>query len=205
MMLQKKRLALILMMIWVALGSKAQDNQFMFMGIPLEGSVSTFNQEMLKKEFTRSNPNQNDGTCIYKGSFEGEQAIVFVLYDTQTDYVYRAVTRITRASKDQVLGKYQALCSQIEEQYKNSMGVSVLTEKKEKFDSLMHGRAKNPYEWKSITNQNGYETTTLMIPDQAGNIMGDITLFVNESPSHDPQSTDYNLFIQYTLWKNSDL
>lgn len=204
-MLQKKRLALILMMIWVALGSKAQDNQFMFMGIPLEGSVSTFNQEMLKKEFTRSNPNQNDGTCIYKGSFEGEQAIVFVLYDTQTDYVYRAVTRITRASKDQVLGKYQALCSQIEEQYKNSMGVSVLTEKKEKFDSLMHGRAKNPYEWKSITNQNGYETTTLMIPDQAGNIMGDITLFVNESPSHDPQSTDYNLFIQYTLWKNSDL
>ena len=204
-MLPKKRLALILMMIWVALGSKAQDNQFMFMGIPLEGSVSTFNQEMLKKEFTRSNPNQNDGTCIYKGSFEGEQAIVFVLYDTQTDFVYRAVTRITRASKDQILEKYQALCSQIEAQHKNSMGVSVLTEKKEKFDSLMHGRAKNPYEWKSITNQNGYETTTLMIPDQAGNIMGDITLFVNESPSHDPQSTDYNLFIQYTLWKNSDL
>ena len=203
-MLQKKRLTLILMMIWVALGSKAQDNQFMFMGIPLEGSVSTFNQEMLKKEFTRSNPNQNDGTCIYKGSFEGEQAIVFVLYDTQTDFVYRAVTRITRASKDQILEKYQALCSQIEAQHKNSVGVSVLTEKKEKFDSLMHGRAKNPYEWKSITNQNGYETTTLMIPDQAGNIMGDITLFVNESPSHDPQSTDYNLFIQYTLWKSQE-
>ena len=203
-MLPKKRLALILMIIWVALGSKAQDNQFMFMGIPLESPVSTFNQEMLKKEFTRSNPNQNDGTCIYKGSFEGEQAIVFVLYDTQTDFVYRAVTRITRASKDQILEKYQALCSQIEAQHKNSMGVSVLTEKKEKFDSLMHGRAKNPYEWKSITNQNGYETTTLMIPDQAGNIMGDITLFVNESPSHDPQSTDYNLFIQYTLWKSQE-
>lgn len=199
-----KRLGIILTMILVALNSQAQDSQFMFMGIPLEGPVSTFNQEMLKKDFTRSNPNQNDGTCIYKGSYEGEQTIVFVLYDTQTDFVYRAVTRITRASKEQVLEKYHALCSQIEAQYENCVGVGVLAEKKEKFDSLMHGRAKNPYEWKSITLQNGYETTTLMIPDQAGNIMGDITIFVNESPSRDSQSADYDLFIQYTIWKSQE-
>ena len=50
--------------------------------------------------------------------------------------------------------------------------------------------------------QNGYETTTFMIPDRTGTVLGDITLFINESPSRDSLTTDYNLFVQYTVWKN---
>ena len=81
-------------------------------------------------------------------------------------------------------------------------GVKVLETKKEKFDSLMHGRAKNPYNWKTVARQNGYETTTFMIPDRTGTVLGDITLFINESPSRDSLTTDYNLFVQHTVWKN---
>jgi hypothetical protein len=196
---EMKRFVLSFQILLVALTSMAQG--FQFMGIPLEGNSSHLNQEMLKNGFTRSNPGQNDGTNIYKGSFEGEPAIAFVLYDTQTDFVFRAVALITRPSKDLILEIYQTMHGLIEARYVHSEGVKVLVEKKEKFDSLMHGRAKNPYEWKSITQQNGYEATTLMIPDPVGNILGDITIFVNESPSRDSQSTVYNLYIQYTVWK----
>ena len=50
--------------------------------------------------------------------------------------------------------------------------------------------------------QNGYETTTFMIPDRTGTVLGDIILFINESPSRDSLTTDYNLFVQHTIWKN---
>lgn len=199
-----KRFTLILWVLMVVLSSKAQDSHLQFLGIPLEGKIATFNQEMLKKDFMRSNPGQNDGTNIYKGLFAGEQAYAFVFYDPQTDFVYRAVALITCPTKELILEKYQTMRDQIEAKYIHSVGVKVLEGKKEKFDSIMHGRAKNPYEWKNVSQQNGYETTTLMIPDDVGNILGDITVFVNEVPSRDSQSTDYKLFIQYTVWKGQE-
>jgi len=188
----------------MALVLRGQGDCFHFVGIPIEGDISTFNQEMLKHDFTRSNPDQNEGTYIYKGTFEGEQSYVFVQYDTQTTFVYRVVALITRPSKELILEKYRTICQQVEAKYAHSEGLKVLEVKKEKFDSVMHGRAKNPYEWKCVAYQNGYETTTLMIPDHSGNILGDITIFVNESPSSDSQSTDYNLYIQHTVWKSQE-
>lgn len=199
-----KRIALILLVVAVAMGSRAQSEGFEFMGVPLEGDITTFNQALLQKDFTLSNPGQHDGTNIYKGTYEGEQAYGFVEYEPQTDFVYRAIAQISRSSKDLILEKYQTIRDLIETKYAQSEGLKVLQEKKERFDSVMHGRAKNPFEWKAVTRQNGYETATFMIPDHLGNILGDITLFINESPSRDPETTDYNLFIQYTLWKNQE-
>ena len=199
-----KRIALILLVVAVAMGSRAQSKGIEFMGVPLEGNITTFNQALLQKDFTLSNPGQHDGTNIYKGTYEGEQAYVFVEYEPQTDFVYRAIAQISRSSKDLILEKYQTIRDLIETKYTQSEGLKVLQEKKERFDSVMHGRAKNPFEWKAVTRQNGYETATFMIPDHLGNILGDITLFINESPSRDPETTDYNLFIQYTLWKNQE-
>ena len=197
-----KRFAHILLVLMVALASKAQSCQFLFMGIPLEGNISTFNLEMLKKDFTLGNSGQNNGTNIYKGAFEGDSAYVFVLYEPQTDFVYRAAAQISRPSKELILEKYKELRDNIERKYVHGEGVKVLETKKEKFDSLMHGRAKNPYNWKTVARQNGYETTTFMIPDRTGTVLGDITLFINESPSRDSLTTDYNLFVQHTVWKN---
>lgn len=186
------------------LPSMAQDSDFEFMGIPLEGTIATFSQEMQKVGFIQSNPDQHNGTSIYKGMFEGEQTYVFVQYEPQSDVVYRAIAQITRSSKELILERYQTLCCQTETKYADSEGLKVLQAKKERFDSVMQGRAKNPYEWKSVSRQNGYESTTFMIPDSSGTILGDVTLFIKESPSHDPQATDYNLFIQHTIWRSQD-
>ena len=139
-----KQFAHILLVLMVALASKAQSSQFQFMGIPLEGDISTFNVKMLKNDFTLGNPGQNNGTNIYKGAFEGDSAYVFVLYEPQTDFVYRAVAQISRPSKELILEKYKALRDDIEQKYVHGEGVRVLETKKEKFDSLMHGRGQEP-------------------------------------------------------------
>lgn len=199
-----KRIALILLAVALALGSMAQSNGFEFMGIPLKGDITTFNHSLLQKDFTLSNPGQHNGTNIYKGKYKGEQAFVFVEYEPQKDFVYRTIAQISRSSKDLILEKYQTMRNLIETKYAQTEGLKILQEKKERFDSVMHGRAKNPYEWKAVTRQNGYETSTFMIPDHTGNILGDITLFINESPSRDSETTNYNLFIQYTLWKDQE-
>ena len=165
-----KQFAHILLVLMVALASKAQSSQFLFMGIPLEGDISTFNLEMLKNNFILGNPGQNNGTNIYKGAFEGDSAYVFVLYEPQTDFVYRAVAQISCPSKELIFEKYKALRDDIEQKYVHGEGVKVLETKKEKFDSLMHGRAKTPYNWKTVTRQNGYEIITFMIPDRTGTV-----------------------------------
>lgn len=199
-----KRIVLLQLVLMMGLSSMAQSSGFEFMGIPFEVPIASFNQEMQKFDFVLCNPDQHDGTSIYKGMFEGEQAYVFVQYEPQSKVVYRAIAQITRPTKELILERYQTLCHQTETKYADSDGLKVLQTKKERFDSVMHGRAKNPYEWKSISRQNGYESTTFMIPDSSGAIQGDITLFIKESPSRDSQTTDYNLFVQYTIWKGQD-
>ncbi len=88
-----KRIALILLVVAVAMGSRAQSEGFEFMGVPLEGTITTFNQALLQKEFTLSNPGQHDGTNIYKGTYEGEQATSSVTLPFSSTNLPRAIPK----------------------------------------------------------------------------------------------------------------
>lgn len=202
-----RRFALTFVVYLIAVICQAQGSHLKFMGIPLDGKISAFNKELQKKGFTLDEfaGKRLDGTYIYNGIFAGERAQVFVSYDDKTKIVYQAAVVIKSYSKELVISKYEDMRDMLEEKYSQDDGIRLLENMKNEYGEKMKEKGITPFEWKHTTKEDGYETTTFIIPNlNTRDLQGNITIFVKESFSNITYSTDYNLYIRYSDWQNDN-
>lgn len=96
-----KRLLLFLFTFF-AIGLYAQGDHLKFMGIPLNGTITQFQNKLLGKGVAldrETNKLLPVGTRAFTGTFSGENASIFVYYDNKTKIVYRAKAVITCKDK----------------------------------------------------------------------------------------------------------
>lgn len=203
-----KKILLFIFAIFVVIPVNAQDDHFKFMGIPLDGKISVFNREIQKKGFSLDNSfgKEFNGYYIYNGIFAGEDANLMVGYDDKSKTVYVATVLIKRYSKDQALRLYKEMTSMVEEKYSKDEGVRYFEDLKRRWENDSVFQSMEHFEWKGVSDKDGYEETDFIIPDlNSKSILGVISLFVSESFSNISYRTEYNLYIRYTDWKNDDL
>jgi hypothetical protein len=115
-----KRFLSFFVMLVLTLGAMAQTQHMKFMGIPLNGSISTFHQKLVAKgykpdvEYNKTSP---VGRRVFTGTFFGEKADIYVYYNTETKVVYRAKACIDRDSEDMIIRIYNEVKSALEEKY----------------------------------------------------------------------------------------
>ena len=104
----------------MTLGLMAQTQHMKFMGIPLNGTISTFHQKLVAKgckhDVKRSKA-VGVGCRTFTGTFFGEEAIIFVYYNAKTKVVYRAKACIERRDEEDIIRKYDEVKSALEEKY----------------------------------------------------------------------------------------
>ena len=93
-----------------------------FMGIPLNGTITEFQQKLAAKGVVHDKAASamvDKGTRLFKGRFAGSDATIVVWYDTNTKYVRSAKAFITCYSKNSRDNKYAELKSMLLEKYDN--------------------------------------------------------------------------------------
>lgn len=203
-----KKILLFIFTIFVVLPVNAQEDHFKFMGIPIDGKISVFNREIQKKGFSldHSVGKEFDGYYIYNGVFAGEKANLMIGYNDKTKTVYVATVLIKRYSKDQALSLYKEMTSMVEEKYSKDEGVRYFEDLNRRWENDSVFQSMEHFEWKSVFDKDGYEETDFIIPDlNSKSILGVISLFVSETFSNISYTTEFNLYIRYTDWKNDDL
>ena len=88
-----KKSLLILVISILAMSIPAQAEHLKFMGIPLTGSITQFQQKLAAKGVThdkRASALADVGTRVFSGKFAGEKARIVVWYDADTKIVYGA-------------------------------------------------------------------------------------------------------------------
>lgn len=90
----------------------------------------------------------------------------------------------------------------IEEKYSQDEVIKLLVEDAKNLEA----EGKLHFEWKHITERDGYESTMFLIPNlNIRGLQGDIRIFVSESFSDIKNSIEYNLIISYSDWLNDQM
>lgn len=100
-----KKIAFIFCVCFFALTIQAQTTSHLkFMGIELNGTISAFQSKLLAKGLKVSpiSKNSPNGTRVFEGSFSGEEATIYVWYNTRTKIVYRAKAMIMREREESI-------------------------------------------------------------------------------------------------------
>ena len=201
-----KKILFSFLAIIIALNTFAQDRHLRFMDIPLDGKISAFNKELKMKGFTQDELARKHikGAYIYNGVFAGENAQVFIDYDSKTKIVYQACVIITRYSKESVTQLYENMRDMLEEKYSKDEGVQFFEIMKEELGNKMKEDGIEHFQWKHTSIENGYEATNFLIPNlDKRDLLGVIKIFVSESLTSDIPK--YDLYIRYSDWQNSEL
>ena len=88
-----KQLLTSLLLFAVALSAAAQGQHIKFMGLPLDGTISQFEQKLVAKGFKNDrqlNAQIMEPFRVFRGTFAGHSAMVHINYDAKTKIVYRA-------------------------------------------------------------------------------------------------------------------
>lgn len=91
-----------------------------FMGIPLTGSIATFQSKLLAKgcRLNKSgSANLPVGVRLFDGRFAGEDADIFIYYDENSYRVYRAKVVVTRDESDAANQVYNDFESMLRSKY----------------------------------------------------------------------------------------
>ena len=93
----KKLFLLLVITLFVSVGAMAQTEHLKFMGIPLNGTITQF-QNKLKAKGVDVNPSLNKfiptGGRAFKGVFSGNDATIFVYYDEKTKKVMAKIKHV---------------------------------------------------------------------------------------------------------------
>lgn len=119
-----KKFFLIVMMLMLTLTGFAQQTHLKFMGIELDGTVSTFQTKLQAKGVTVSRQNNQypAGMRAYDGIFSGKKAQIIVWFNPRTKQVYRAKAIINRYGKDMI--------EQLREDMENKLDLKYGTQRK---------------------------------------------------------------------------
>ncbi len=97
-----KKTILVIMTCLMALAVQAQKEHMKFMGIPLNGTISSFQTKLAAKgiKYDAKMSAQLKTPCrAFQGVFSGEKADIYVYYNEKTKVVYRAKAVITYSDK----------------------------------------------------------------------------------------------------------
>ena len=119
----KKILTIVLALV-LTLGAHAQDEHMKFMGIPLDGNISTFQNKLSAKGVkpdTQFNASSPVGSRLYYGDFAGYEASFHVYYDKNTKIVYRAKACIRNTDLSIVERYYKEIKKLIQTKYEDGI------------------------------------------------------------------------------------
>lgn len=93
-----------------------------FMGIPIDGSISTFEAQLKTKGFVKDKQNgsTNAGSIFYEGIFAGKEVSLLVYY-TKTGLVYAVSVFQDFETMDDLMDRWRYYTSIIEDKYKNKI------------------------------------------------------------------------------------
>ena len=118
----KKYLLLIFctLLFSVSLSAQKDTQHVKLLGIPLNGSITNFQNKLIAKGFKYDSEGSkalDTPTRIYNGLFAGESAQLFVYYNRDQKFVYRTKAIIIRDTKNQIINIMKFFKSQLEEKY----------------------------------------------------------------------------------------
>ncbi len=117
-----KRLYVFILSIMLFSASFAQDH-LKFMGIPLDGTINQFQAKLVAKGMTvdyAANKFIGIGCRKFKGSFSGEESLIYVFYDEKTKIVYRAKAVIDTSWESIRDEKYKYFVNMLSTKYFNA-------------------------------------------------------------------------------------
>ena len=117
-----KKLFICLMVMFVSLSSSAQTTfpHLSFMGIPLNGTIDRFQAKLSAKGVYVNhvaNKTIGVGCRVFKGSFSGKKADIYVYYNDKTKIVYRAKAVIEASEKEFQDNNYKYFESMLNAKY----------------------------------------------------------------------------------------
>lgn len=153
----KKRLLFLILFCMVTVLSYGQTKHLTIMGIPITGSVTTFQQKLLAKNYrldTKENRQLPVGQRAFKGRFSGHECSLIAYYFPDDKIVYRVRVAIDFITETRADAAYTEIKNNLLRKYKNA--------------SPKMGR------------RDGHESMSTMIIDDDDDILGFIDLIVFE-------------------------
>lgn len=115
-----KKSLIILILSVLAMCLPAQAEHLKFMGIPLTGSITQFQQKLTAKgvKYDKAMSQQLPaGVRMFNGTFAGEKSKIFVYYDPSSKVVYKAKAVSGYPSASSCNTKYEDLKSMLSSKY----------------------------------------------------------------------------------------
>ena len=208
-----KKVLLFLLAAMLALPMMAQaDEHMLFMGIPIDGKISSFQSKLKKKGFKTVGGDK--GKKFMKGEFDGKESTLYIHYDKKSKVVYEVLIAIPCYSENSALSTYNSLKKRLHRKYIE------IDEVKAKYLSMYPDSLKkdsthfNSSYPKSIENRgfkDGYETTSFMIQVGRSDILylGGINLMIAKLDgvpfygSYDLLKYNYTVLLSYSDTKNT--
>lgn len=118
-----KKTLLLLMTCLMALTMQAQKEHLKFMGIPLNGTITTFQTKLQSKGIkynAKMSAEIKDPCRAFQGVFSGYDATIFVYYNEKTKVVYRAKAVIKYNDKETGESKFSDFKYKLKTKYANA-------------------------------------------------------------------------------------
>ena len=166
------RTILISFFLVLSLSSTAQTDHVRFLGIPLDGTIQQFQENLTGNGCSFDQKTSSllpTGVRTFKGVFAGHDAQLFVFYDETTNLVYQAQAVITCHGEEACEEVFHDINNQLQAKY----GTLLST--------------------KSI--QFGHESYGYSILSEQRVVMGDAGIFVTKNEN---TPDEYSVYVQYT-------
>lgn len=166
-----KKLYLAIILCFMVILSYGQTKHLTIMGIPITGSITTFQQKLAAKNYrvdTKANKELPVGQRAFKGRFSGHECSLIAYYFPDDKIVYRVRVAIDFLTETRADAAYTEIKSNLLRKYKNA--------------SPKMGR------------RDGHESMSTMIIDDDDDILGFIDLVVFEGD----ETCDKFLVVGYT-------
>ena len=152
-----KKLHLVIILCFMVILSYGQTKHLTIMGIPITGSISTFQQKLAAKNYrvdTKANKELPVGQRAFKGRFSGHECSLIAYYFPDDKIVYRVRVAIDFAYASSADNAYKEIKRNLLRKYKNA--------------SVKTG------------SRDGHESISTMIIDDDDDILGFIDMIVFE-------------------------
>ena len=157
-----KRLCLIFLLCLMTIPSFSQSKHLTVLGIPITGSITTFQQKLIAKNYrldAKENKQLPVGQRAFKGRFSGHDCTLKAYYFPDDKTVYKVRVSIDFAYESSADNAYKEIKRNLLRKYK--------------YADTKTGRSSN-----------GHESLSALIIDDEDDILGNIVLFVfdNDDP-----------------------
>lgn len=184
-----KRLLFLIATLALALGCSAQQKpqHLKFMGIPITGTIATFQTKLIQKGFTlqKAYRGQSPDVKFYKGIFSGNKCQVLVYFNTKSRIVYKCRVAIECSSREIAEQEFNTFEPLIQNKYNNDKFMAVnFDDETDVYEMNLHIYSK--------------------IPEKDGGMpcIGGIGMFILDLDSSYPEK--YDLIIDYIDAINND-